>query len=295
MRLAGARSRELPRLRAGLPPPRQVDRLRWVAGVAVETFGLRVGLRTLAAEALLRAADRLPPGRRLSTGRVDLLYSLALGGPGPRPGMRRSHRLYCGDVRIASSLGLEPVLDALESHARLHVAARSRRGVFLRAGAVAWGGRAVVIPGASRSDTTALVAELVKAGAGSLSGEFAVIRDDRVVPYPKLLSVHEAGGEGRPRPVAASELRGRHQRAALPIGLVVLGTLERGGAGRARRLTRGRALLSLLPHAVAARVAPREVLAALEGLVRAVPVVLVKRGDARAAARRILGWMERTG
>jgi len=286
-------SRELPRLRAGLPSTRQVDRLGWAAGVAVESFGLRLGLRTSVPEAIAAAAGRLPPGRPLTTGRVDLLYSLALGGPGPRPGMRRSHRLYCGEVRIAMSLDLEAVLDTLESHARLHVAARSRRGVFLHAGAVAWRGRAIVLPGASRSGKTTLVAELVKAGAAYLSDEFAVIRGGRVVPYPKALSVRDPHARDRQRPVGVSALGGWQQRRPIPVGLVVLTRFERGAAGRVRRLPRGRALLSLLSHAVAARITPQEVLGALEGLVRSAPVVRVKRGDARSAARRILGWMER--
>jgi hypothetical protein len=118
--------RELPRLRAGLPFTGQVDRLGWAAGVAVESFGLRVGLRTSSPEAIAPAARRLPPGRPLAAGRVDALYSLALGGPGPRPGMRRSHRLYCGEACIARSLDLETVLDALERHSRLLVAALAR-------------------------------------------------------------------------------------------------------------------------------------------------------------------------
>jgi hypothetical protein len=276
-----------------LPPARQVDRLGWAAGVAVDSFGVRVGLRTSARETLALAADRLPPGRPLPTGRVDLLYSLALGGPGPRPGMRRSHRLYCGDVRVAMNLELEPVLDTLESHARLQVAARSRRGVFLHAGAVAWRGRALVLPGASRTGKTTLVAELVRAGARYLSDEFAVIRGDRVAPYPKPLSVRDPGAGDRQRPVAATALGGLHQRKSIPVGLVVLSTFEQGASGRARRLPRGRALLSLLSHAVAARIAPDQVLDALEGLVRAATVVRTKRGEAPAAARRILGWMER--
>jgi hypothetical protein len=284
----------IPRLKPGLPSTRQVDRLGWAAGAAVESFGVRIGLRTSVPEVIATAAGRLPPGRALSAGRVDLLYSLVLGGPGPRPGMRRSHRLYCGEARIARSLDLESVLDTLESHARLLVAARSRRGVFLHAGAVAWRGRAIVLPGASRSGKTTLVAELVKAGAAYLSDEFAVIRGGRVVPYPKPLSVRDPHEGGRQRPVGLSALGGRQQRRPIPVGLVVLTEFERGAAGRARSLPRGRALLSLLSHAVAARIAPQEVLAALESVVRSAPVVRVKRGDARAAARQILGWMERT-
>ncbi len=293
MRRDPGRSRALPRLRPRPPTP-NVDALGWAAGLAVDSFGLRIGLRVSAREALAPAADRLPPGRLLPGGRVDTLYSLALGGPGPGPAMRRSHRLYCGEVRIAQHLELDPVLDALEGHARLHVAVQSRRGVFLHAGAVAWRGRALVLPGASRSGKTTLVAELVKAGAAYLSDEFAVIRGDRVVPYPKPLPVRDPRPVGRQRPVGVSALSGWPPRRAIPVGLVVLTRFEQGAAGRARRLPRGPALLALLSHAPAARIAPQQVLPALEGLVRSAPVVRVKRGDARAAARRILAWMERT-
>lgn len=283
----------IPRLKLGLPSTRQVDRLGWAAGAAVESFGLRIGLRTSVPEAIATAAERLPPGRLLSTGRVDLLYSLSVGGSGPRPGMRRSHLLYCGAMRIARSLDLASVLDCFESHARLLVAARSRRGVFLHAGAVAWQGRAIVLPGASRSGKTTLVAELVKAGAGYLSDEFAVIRGDRVVPYPKTLSVRDPREQGRQKPLGVSALGGRQERQPIPVGLVVLAEFERGTPWRARTLPPGRALLSLLAHAVPARIAPREVLAALGTLVRSAPVLRARRGEAREAARRILAWMER--
>ena len=284
----------VPRLKLGLPCMRQVDRLGWAAGAAVESFGLRIGLRTSAPEVIATAAARLPPGRPLSAGRVDLLYSLAVGGPGPRPGMRRSHRLYCGEMRIARSLELETVLDSFESHARLLVAARSRRGVFLHAGAVAWRGRAIVIPGASRSGKTTLVAELVRAGAAYLSDEFAVIRGDRVVPYPKPLSVRDPREQGSQKPLSVSSLGGWQQREPMPVGLVVLAAFEPGASWRMRRLSPGRALLSLLSHAVAARISPREVVAALEALVRSAPVVRTRRGEAREAACRILARMERT-
>ena len=293
MRATRGRWRSSLKLKAGLPGTPQVDRLGWAAGVAIESFGVRIGLRTSTRRALVSAAARLPPGRPLPTGRVDVLYSLLLGGPGSRPGMRRSHRLYCGDLPVAYSLDRQAVLDSLESHSRLVAAAHSRRGVFLHAGAVAWHGRALVLPGASRSGKTTLVAELVKAGAAYLSDEFAVIRGDRVVPYPKPLSVRDPNLADRQAPVGVVSLGGSQQSRPVPVGLVVLTRFEEDAGGRARRLPPGRALLSLLSHAPAARIAPKSVLSALEGLVRAAPVVRVKRGDARAAARRILGWMER--
>jgi len=114
------------------------------------------------------------------------------------------------------------------------------------------------------------------------------------VPYPKTLSVRDPHAQGRQKPLSVASLGGWQQREPLPVGLVVLSEFEPGASWRMRSLPPGRALQSLLSHAVQARIAPREVLAALEALVRTAPVLRVKRGEAREAARRILAWMERT-
>jgi hypothetical protein len=254
---------------------------------------VRVGLRLSVTGPLAPATDRLPPGRAIDAGKVDVLYSLVVGGAGSRPGMRRFHLLYCGGSRIARSLDLEPVLDAFESHSRLYVAARSKRGVFLHAGAVAWRGRVLILPGRSSSGKSTLVAELVEAGASYLSDEFAVIRGERVVPFPKPLTLRDDRASRRPRrPRRAMPREGRRCRSA-PVGLIALTEFEPTAAWRPRVLTPGRAFQSLLAHAVPARLATEEVLATLHRLVLRVPVVRVKRGEASLAARRLLDWMER--
>jgi hypothetical protein len=115
-----------------------------------------------------------------------------------------------------------------------------------------------------------------------------------VVPYPKTLSVRDPHARGRQKPLSVSALGGWQQREPIPVGLVVLARFEPGASWRTRTLPPGRALQSLLSHAVQARIAPREVLAALEALVRTAPVVRVKRGEAREAARQILARLERT-
>ena len=250
---------------------------------------MRVGLRISVPETLALAAGRLPPGRAIEARRVDVLYSLVVGGAGSR-GMRRFHLLYCAGSRIARSLDLETVLDAFESHSRLFVAARSRRGVFLHAGAVAWRGRALVLPGASWSGKSTLVAELLEAGAEYLSDEFAVIRGERVVPFPKPLTLRHDRATGRQRRLMPL---GRPRRRPLPIGLIALTKFEPAAAWRPRVLTPGRAFQSLLAHAVPARLATEEVLTTLHRLVLSAPVVRVKRGEASLAARRLLEWMER--
>jgi hypothetical protein len=66
------------------------------------------------------------------------------------------------------------------------VAENARRWIFVHAGVVAWRGQAIVIPGATQSGKTSLVAALVRAGAEYFSDEYAVFdARGRVHPLPR--------------------------------------------------------------------------------------------------------------
>ena len=96
-----------------------------------------------------------------------------MGRAGKRKGVRPFHIGYRNVARLARSLKLEAVLQAIESDLQLYVAENARRRVFIHAGVVAWKGKAILIPGRSFTGKTTLVAELVKAGASyyAYSGE----------------------------------------------------------------------------------------------------------------------------
>src|SRR5262245_45175907 len=142
----------------------QLDRLGWAAGANGRCLDLRVGVRTSQAGALDGAIGRLPPGWSAGRGRVaDRLYSLVVGGPGPRPGVRRMHLVYADAALLARTAEGDAALDALESDARLFVAEHTRRRVFVHAGAVGWRGRAIVVAGASHTGKSRLVEALVAA------------------------------------------------------------------------------------------------------------------------------------
>ena len=63
---------------------------------------------------------------------------------------------------LAHSACVEEVLDVLEAHISLTVAARTSQWLFVHAGVVEWRGRAIVLPGRSFSGKTTLVAALVQ-------------------------------------------------------------------------------------------------------------------------------------
>src|SRR5688572_14708659 len=110
------------------------------------------------------AAARVPPGSTpLASHDVEVLFSLS-GGGAARPGVRRFAILYEGISTQLRTLDREALADGLDSAIHVAVAERATEWVFVHAGVVGWRGRAIVLPGASLSGKTSLVAALLRAG-----------------------------------------------------------------------------------------------------------------------------------
>lgn len=251
-------------------------------------------MRVNRADALPLLLPHLPPGwkaRRAS--HVERLFSIVVGGASASRNVTRFHLLYEDHVRIARTRSLEELLETLESRARLFVAERARRRVFVHAGAVGWRGRAILIPGRSQAGKSSLVAELVRAGASYYSDEFAVLdARGRVHPFAKPLSLR-AEGESRQTRTPVESLGGASGARPLTVGLVLITEYKRGARFRPRALTAGRGALALFEHVIAARREPAESLATLSQVTMQARVFKGRRGEARDAAREILSMLER--
>jgi hypothetical protein len=181
---------------------------------------------------------------------------------------------------------------------RLRVAAAAEGWTFVHAGVLGWRGRALLVPGRSRSGKTTLVAELVRAGADYYSDELALLDGGgRVHPFAKRLSIREGFRDGREvlsRP-SAEEIGGRAGTEPLPVGLVVLAEHHPGATWNPVRLTPGQGLLRMIAHTVPVRLRPEASLHALERVVLQAPVLAGVRGEARDAARGILDALDAGG
>jgi len=173
----------------------EIDRLGWAAGLAFTAYGVRVGIRVSETDVLKRVEIYLPPAwRPAASPRVDILYSVVVGGAGSRPGVRRFNLLYANALRVARSLDLGEVFDAFEANVHLHIAEAAPRRRFVHAGVVGWRGEAILIPGRSHSGKSTLVAASVAAGATYYSDEYAVLDEQgRDHPFPKPLSLYPTG------------------------------------------------------------------------------------------------------
>jgi hypothetical protein len=275
-----------------------IDRLGWAAGVTFDSFGLRLGVRVNDATVLPRIVSRFPPGWKPAPSPYPReIFSLFVGGPGTRPGVRRFHLAYQGPTRVSRTHDLDEAIEALESDLRLYVALWARRRIFVHAGVVAWRGQAIVLPGPSYSGKSTLVAALVRAGARYYSDEYAVLdARGRVHPYPAPLRTRvpgqkqavavDSGTDSAPAAVAGKPL---------PVGLVALCRYQAGARWRPQSLSRGQGVLALLANTVPARFRPGDSMAAIERALSNARALRGVRGQADQMAGQLLDALEAGG
>lgn len=237
-----------------------------MAGISLICYGVRIGIRVNTECLLPGIVDHLPPGWRLSDSPVvGALYSVA--AVDQKAGTTvRDYRIYAGSTCIARTMYLDDLFEALATDLQLYVAEHSPRYLFIRAGVVAWQGRAIVIPGFSNTSTRTLMAEWVRRGATIVSGEFAVIDSAGSTQlHANPHSIRELAHRGN---VPVESPNREPGVTPMPVGFVVFAKYRPGARWRPRSLSPGRGILALLSHTVAARRRPQLVLARLLALVR---------------------------
>jgi hypothetical protein len=265
----------------GSEPAHDVAGIDGRDGLTLISYGVRIGVRADEREPFEHLVDRLPPGRRAAPSRdVERVYSLVREG-----GLSV---LSVDGRRLAEGYELERICDVFEADMQLYIAEMAPDHVFVHAGAVAWRGEAIIVPGRSLSGKTTLVAELVRAGATYYSDEYAVL-DERghVHPYAEALSIRQEHPE-RPRRCPVEALGGRRGTTPLPVGLVLITEYQPGAVWQPRLLSAGRGALALLANTVAARRRPVAALAALREVVVHGTVLEGVRGEAGATVPSIL-------
>ncbi len=211
---------------------RSLDRTQWPLTLSVSAYGVRFGVQVNDPSIADGLPNHLPPELEECGALRHRAHVFAIGRSGiDRTGRQR----YCGVRRRRVA---RPLLDASGRPARLRgkrpalrrgdgtgsrVCARGRRRLPR-------GGRFCYRDAASAGKST-LVAELVRAGAEYYSDEYAVLDSaGGVHPYPRPLSVRQAGGPGvTKQPV---HVAGAHAtNDPLPVGLVVVSKFDRAASG----------------------------------------------------------------
>jgi len=168
------------------------------------------------------------------------------------------------------------------------------RRVFVHAGVIEHGGRAIVIPGPSMSGKSTLVSELIKLGASYYSDEYAVLDEKGMVsPFAKPLSLR-APGTYASTDYTVEQFGATAGVKPVPVGLVAITHYAAGAKWRPRRLSAGNGALALLAHSIAARRHPERVLSTLNRALADAEIVKGPRGEASEVAHQMLEVLHRT-
>lgn len=264
------------------------DELVWVL---VECLGARIALH--AGRAVIAEVERrLPPTAMVRNTAED---QRPTRDPTVSAVVQANHVgsgryvVSSSDVGESEVEGVEELVRAVSSSVQLSIAAHATDAVFIHAGAVAWNGAGIVLPGGSFVGKTTLVAALVRAGAEYYSDEYAVLGPGgQLIPYAKPLSVRTAGGTV---PLAPGEL-GSVGESAVAVRLVVISRYEAGAVWQPQLHRGAEVALPLVENAVAATIRSIDVLDAAAEVARTAVLVRGARPDADAVAMSLLELLD---
>ena len=236
-------------------------RLVGAAGMCFQAFGVAVGVRVNEPGILEMLSNRFPPGfRPQDVGKVKRLYSFYINRRERERGVRRFHSVYSDHQLLLRSENEIDLYEEFERDVDSFIAQKSTTRVFVHAGVVGWKGRAIVIPGRSRSGKSTLVAEFLRAGATYYSDEFAVFdRKGYVHPFSRPLGFRVEGCHKQTRKTA-QEFGSKTGKKPIPVGLVILTKYKKSSSWRPRTTSVGRTVLKLLANTFSARTNPERAL-----------------------------------
>lgn len=259
--------------------------------IAFESHGVRIRVTSDLPEVEERIGDLLPPGwQPCPIDAAEESFGLISDGDG-------AYVFTRGDSPVASNLGFDFGLMMIETQIRIYLGKEAPNRIFVHAGAVAAGDRAIILPGRSFAGKTTLVEAFVRAGATYLSDEFAVLDDQGLVhPYLTRLSIRERGAAAPapldPPPPSThlhiAELGGVSAETALPVGAIIVTTYGPEAAWAPQELSPGRAALALLNNTVAALFRHEEALPVLKRATSGALLLEGERGEPEPLVEDVL-------
>jgi hypothetical protein len=175
---------------------------------------------------------------------------------------------------------------------RISVAEYAKNLVFLHAGVVGAGKRAILLPAQSFKGKSTLVTELVRAGANYYSDDFAILDEHGLVhAFPRMISMRACDGQFTPYEVPHQEI-GPGPEGAIPVGMIFLTEYRFRARWRPQVLSRGAGVLATLPFALQIQRDPELCLRVLNKVATSAIIAKSERGDASRTAKLLLEFLE---
>lgn len=259
-----------------------------------ESFGVRIRVESTDAELLSRAELVV---KRALAGNITIIENT------PRPefsfGLTRSASgelmLYRDGELLAQNAVEFPLLRYFNAMVRIRVAEFAVGKIFLHSGAVAIGGRGLILPGNSYSGKSTLVSELIKRGAEYYSDEYAVLDEAGLnYPFPRDISLRDSNGgrtnvtDSPPESFGASV-----GSAAVPVRMVLITGYEEGAIWQPELLTHGQGIFELIPFTIPLKNNAEFSLRVLKNSLSRAIIARSPRGDSTKFAEIILSFFEK--
>ena len=254
--------------------------------LAFEAFGARIGVQS-PREIASRIKPRLPPrAEPTAPERLDVVYRIEPSGDAEQRDLER-FSLSCDAAETDFTGTLEAVCRELESDMHFHVAVSARGYLFVHAGVVEWGGRALAIPGRTFAGKSSLVLALVAAGGRYFSDEYAVFDDQGMVhSYMKPLSQRRVDQEPLLHP--PESLGSPSEQTPVPLGKTIVTRFREGSVWDPRVLTAAEVMMALFDNTVAAQAHPDYALAVLAQAIQGSDGLAGDRGEAADVVAALL-------
>ena len=250
--------------------------------VTVSLFGADIGF-DLPEATVDKVVDELGHVAAITTDRSPAMLYRQVDERGERYFVRDDPARTPAAIRVGDTVG--QIVDDLHLSIALHAV----DGVFIHAGAVAWNGTVIVLPGRSLAGKSTLVEALVRAGATYLSDEYAVACcDGQIAPYARAIQLRTDTA----RKIVEPRRIGIVAHHAMPIGLILL-TRYRAGARFAPEPVRpAEASLAVFDNTVVAERNPEVALATAAQLARAAVTMRTDRPEAADVTAGVLELAE---
>jgi hypothetical protein len=259
---------------------------------------------------------------RVDDGLDDIMFSADSGVERTLPGgkvIRGRSRLYFQGIKIFSGSVREEMAGRLISGIRDWTNDQSNEFLRVRAGGVTVGGEAMLMPSSPEPHLPAMVAQLVKSGAGYLGDEIVnldpVLVHAHPLPLPLLLDGRdlkhfpelEAGRE-KPRRRAASEALNRQRRrpvlleelggapaSASPIRWIAFPSFDAGGRTDLESLPPSEALFRLSQAALNLHIWRDRAFVLMKKMIETARTARLTVASVPEAAERLETWLASSG
>lgn len=182
--------------------------------------------------------------------------------------------------------------ERLERDIHLEVATCCPDRIFIHAGVVSFGGRAILLPGKSFAGKSTLVRALLCNGGEFYSDEYAVVDAQGMVhSYPRHLSLRQ--NQAPSVRIRAQDLGWLPKFGPIPIALVLCSRYVPEATFSPTRLSLGQGLLELFANTVSAQIQPTQCLNFLTQAISSAECWRATRSDCESVIRWLKGRLPR--